>query len=232
MPGYYIHLGACNPEARKNLCFVRGVEAPDILKAHFKLYGADGAREKYNSLKVEGMPEYERFASRVQQKEKIGSTDGLHYGVSSKPDVRAFWNSLTEEEKNNPFYRGYLWHLLTDILMYSRLHIEYKYSYVLQANRHTPDMEAFEKGEMKKLHADWDKTNAKVRNTYPDVQLTQEVEELGVVQFIEDDHLDYVDWEIVKSTIDYMREFNPVDDNWNGIEVFIHNTLEYAVKHA
>lgn len=232
MPGYYLHLSACNPEALKNRSFVLGVEAPDILKAHVKLYGADGAREKYNSLKVEGMPEYCRFAVRAQQKEKSGTKGGFHYGVSSQPDVWAFWNSLTDEEKNNPFYKGYLWHLLTDILMYARLDIDTKYAVVLGSIKDHPDIKAFHEGEIKKLHADWDKTNAKVRATYPDVQLTPEVEELGVVQFIEDDHLDYVDWEIVKSTIDYLRELNPMEYDTSAIEVFINNTLEYVVKNT
>lgn len=230
MAGYYIHLAACNPEARKNLSFVRGVEAPDILKVYFKLYGAEGAREKYNSLKLEGMPEYDRLEERVLQEEKIGSKTGLHYGVSSKPDVWMFWNSLTSEEKKNPFYRGYVWHLLTDLTIYAMLKIEYKYAYVLGVNKYHPDMEAFQREELNKLHADWDKTNSKVRDTYPDVVLPPEVEELGVVRFIEDDYFDYVDWETVKTTIDYFREFDPLDDS-TDIERIIVSTLEYIKKH-
>lgn len=231
MPGYYLHFAACNPEARKNLSFVRGVEAPDILKKHFKLYGLEGARAKYDSLKLDGMPEYDKFEERVQQEEKVGSKLGLHYGVSSCPDVMEFWNSLTPEEKENPFYRGYVWHLLTDILMYDRLDIDSKYARVLEENKNHPDIKAFQKGEVKKLHTDWDKTNAKVRDTYPDVILTPEVEELGVVQFIEDGQLYYVDWEVLKYTIDYLRKFNPLTDI-DGFEHIIINTIEYVKKYT
>lgn len=104
MPGYYVHLAACKPEARKSISFVHGVEAPDILKKYFKLYGISGAKSKYNNLlKTTNMPDFQKFEKRIQQKEVMGAGTGLHYGLSSKPDTKLCWDSLSEEEKNQPF---------------------------------------------------------------------------------------------------------------------------------
>lgn len=71
--------------------------------------------------------------------------------------------------------------------------------------------------ERKKLHADWDKTNALVRDTYLEVTLPDEVKELGVVQFIEEGELVYVDWHILKDTIDYLRTFDPLGGDMDSI---------------
>lgn len=217
MPGYYLHLAACNSQARNNLSFLRGVEAPDILKKYFKLYGIEGAKEKYDSLKTTDMPEFEVLEKRIQEKETYGIPDGLHYGLSSKPDVTFFWESLSTAEKENPFYKGYLWHLLTDLLMYSKLDIDSKFSAFVEKHKNDKNFEELSKGEVKALHSDWDKTNAKVRDTYPDVSLPKEVLELGVVKFIEDDNLHYVDWEVLKENIDFLRGFDPLNENLDSI---------------
>ncbi len=219
MPGYYIHLAACKPEARQNLSFLRGVEAPDILKKHFKMYGIDGAREKYNSLKTPDMPDYKILEERIQQKEKIGSTDGLHYGVSSQPNVLEFWLSLSNEEKSNPFYKGYLWHLLTDLLVYSWLNIDKKFEQVILQASKDIDMNEFKKAETKKLHNDWDRLNACIRDRYTDVILPPEVTELRVVNFIEDKEFSYVDSAIVYRAIDYLRNFEQLEVDEKDIQI-------------
>ncbi len=121
MPGYYVHLAASNYIARNNRSFVCGLETPDLLKKYYKLYGLAGVREKYKKLKTEDMPDFTYFETRVQQKETMENNNGLHYGLSSRPDVVSYWNSLTNDQKQNPFYIGYLWHLLTDLLMYKYL---------------------------------------------------------------------------------------------------------------
>ena len=71
--------------------------------------------------------------------------------------------------------------------------------------------------ETKKLHDDWDRTNARVRDTYPEVSLTKEVKELGIVKFITEGEMAYVDWEIVKNTIDYLRKFDPLNGDMDEI---------------
>ena len=189
MPGYMLHLAACNEEVLKNRSFVVGVEAPDILKKHFKIYGdIDKARDKYNlSLKTEDMPDYSELEERVQQKEQKGMTEGLHYGVSSSPDIKLFWNSLSIKQRKMLFYKGYAWHLLTDAIMYDRLDIDSKFD--------------------KKL----------VRDTYKGIELPAEVEELGSVKFIDDGELEYVDWDTLKETIDYLRTFDPINGDMDSI---------------
>lgn len=220
MPGYYVHLSSCRPETRKNLSFIRGVEAPDILKKYLKLYGLSGAREKYNSvLKTEDMPDFKKLEDRIQQKEAMGAGTGLHYGLSSKPDIRLYWNSLSAEEQSLPFYRGYGWHLLTDYKIYQVLDIDAKFAEFMEANKDKSqeEMAELKKQEVKKLHSDWNKTNQKIKETYPGVILTPEVEELGVVQFIKEGPLFYVDWDVLKQTIGYLRTFDPLYGDMNAI---------------
>lgn len=225
MPGYYIHFAACKPEARENLSFLRGIEAPDILKKHFRMYGIDGAHQKYDSLKTPEMPDYKFLEAKIQQKEKIGATSGLHYGVSSQPDVWAFWQSLSNQEKANPFYKGYLWHLITDVVVYAMLDIDKKFEQVIRQTTPDVNIDELRKTETKKLHNDWDRLNACVRDRYPDVILTQEVLELGVVNFIEDKEFSYVDPFVVYKGIDYLRSFNPLDADENIIKAMLKNNI-------
>lgn len=214
MPGYYLHLAACKGNTLKNRSFVLGVEAPDLLKKHFKIYGnVVEARKKYETLKTADMPDYGELETRIQQKETVNSTTGLHYGVSSNPDIYECWNSLSETQKNNPFWRGYIWHLLTDKFIYSKLDIDAKFQKILDNNKNATNMQT----EVKKLHTDWDKTNAKVRDTYPEICLPEEVKELGVVQFIEEGNLFYIDWTVLKEAIDFLRNFNPLSTDMDYI---------------
>ena len=214
MPGYYVHLASCNKNAIENRSFVLGVEAPDLLKKHLKLYGdVKEARKKYDLLKTADMPDYSELENRIMQKESVCSTDGLHYGVSSCPYVYACWNSLTIAQKSSPFYRGYIWHLLTDRIMYGRLNIDAKFKDFCEVHKNDPNIDELKKAEIKKLHYDWDKTNAKIRDTYPSVILTDEVKELNVVGFIEDDNLSYVNLGIVLETIEFLRTFDPLNAN-------------------
>lgn len=212
MPGYYVHFATCGKDSLKNRSFVLGVEAPDILKKYVKIYGGiQGTHDKYDSLRTNEMPNFAELQPRVLQKERADSNEGLHYGLSSNPDVWACWLNLSEEQKINPFYRGYVWHLLTDVLIYARLNIDAKFQEFLKKNEGNPDIEELRKVEVKKLHADWDKTNALIRDTYPDITLPDEVKELGVVQFIDEGNLVYVDWHILKETIDYLKNFDPLN---------------------
>ncbi len=225
MPGYYLHLASCETHCLENRSFVLGVEAPDILKKHVKFCGGiEGAHAKYDSLRTSEMPDYSELLPRIQQKESANSSDGLHYGLSSNPDVRACWLGLSKKQKDNPFYRGYVWHLLTDAIMYGRLNIDAKFQKVLTENQGQQDVEVLKKEEVKKLHADWDKTNARVRETYPGVSLPDEVKELGVVQFITEGDLFYVEWPLLKETIEYLRTFDPLNGNMEKIivEVLCH----------
>ena len=215
MPGYYLHLAACGGKLLENRSFVLGVEAPDILKKHLKMFGGNivKARAKYDSLRTEDMPDYSDFEVRVQQKEVRGSLDGMHYGKSSSTNVRAFWNGISEAQKNTAFYRGYAWHLLTDAIMYAKLDIDTRFAKVLGDKLYDEELRW---KEVEKLHLDWDKTNTLVRTTYPEVALTPEVEELNVVSF-ETGELVYVDWNILKESIDFLRTFDPLNGDMEEI---------------
>ena len=102
--------------------------------------------------------------------------------------------------------------------MYGRLNINARFEKTLHARRVTPAEWAVERAkEVEILHDDWDKTNAKVREAYPEVKLTSEVEELNMVQFIEDGELTYVEWDLLKRTIDYLRSFDPLVENMDVI---------------
>ena len=217
MPGYYIHYAACRPEARENLTFLRGVEAPDILKKHYKMYGEDGALEKYNSMKTPEMPEYDVLVTRIGQKEKIGSLEGLHYGASSQPGVWEFWKDLSKEDRTNAFYKGYFWHLLTDLLVYSLLDIDEKFKAVIEQNNGTVDIDELRKTETQKLHDDWDRLNARARDAYPNVVLSPEVVELGVVKFIEGGKFVYVEPQKVFKAITALRKFNPLTTDFRNV---------------
>lgn len=225
MPGYYIHLATINPLTRRNKSFVYGVEMPDILKNYLRNYGLTGAKAKYNSLKTKVMPDFSYFELRVQEKEINGQNFGLHYGVSSNPNINNFWYNLTSEQKQNPFFKGYLWHLLTDLLMYKYLEIERKTAYFISQNKDVKNLEELKKQEKDKLHADWDKTNAKILKDYPDVTIPLEISELKIIKFINDNQINYVDWEIVKSLIDYLRLFNPLKEDIDIIIEKIINLL-------
>jgi len=214
MPGYYAHLATVNPVVSKNRSFIYGVEMPDLLKDYYCLYGFDYTKKKYNSIQTIDMPNFSLFEDRVQQNcEDKFSTDGVHYGWSSSPDVHLFWNSLSECDKKNPFFIGYLWHLLFDLLVYSWLSIENKFDNLLEQYKNVPNLSTLMELEYKKLHNDWDKLNALIRDRYPDVILTPEVIELNTVKFNSDNHLDYVDWNILKKIIDYMRSINPLEED-------------------
>ena len=227
MPGYFIHLAVCGKNSLENRSFVCGVEAPDILKKHLKdsNENLEIAREKYEKMKTNDMPDYSVFVDRLLQTEKRGSTDGMHYGKSSSTNVRAFWNDLSKEQRDMPFYKGYVWHLLTDAIMYGRLNIDKMFTNVLQQRGVTKEEWDKERAhEVDVLHTDWDKTNELVRTTYPEIFLTPEVEELNVVQFVADENLTYVNWSLIKNTIDYLRSFDPLNgDMENIIEEILSN---------
>lgn len=215
MPGYMIHLSVCNEEVRGNRAFILGVEAPDLLKKYLKQYGIEGVEEKYNSLWVDDMPNFSELKERVCQKESKDSNLGLHYGVSSSPDIVAFYSGLSEEQKNSSFYKGYLWHLITDKIMYSKLNLEEKFNQRLSEYKGC-DKSSYEHLELEKLHSDWDKTNYLIQEMYR-VELTPEVVELNVVGFINDSNLCYIDWEIVKNVIDSLRRINPLRADMLGL---------------
>lgn len=222
MPGYYVHLASANEKALHNRDFVWGLEAPDMLKAFYKRFGLEGTKEKYDLVKTDLMPSFNALAERVTQKESQRNSNGLHYGVSSNPNIMKFWNSLSKEEKETPFYRGYLWHLLTDLLIYTYLDIDKKLQEKLKNHVNENNFDEYRLQEVNTLHADWDKINYKLKTLYPHVSLTEEIKSLNVVKFLEDDKTVYIEFELIKTLIDFLRFFNPLNED---IDAYIKNII-------
>lgn len=226
MPGYYVHLAASNKLARKNRSFVCGVEMPDLLKYYVKTYTLDEAKQKYDKIKTQDMPDFSFFEERVQQKEISNSNWGMHYGLSSNPDIFSFWNSLTDSQKQNPFFIGYLWHLLTDLLIYKHLDIDTIFTNLKKEHLNDSNLNELINIERDKLHSDWDKINVKLKKNYPDVVIPQEILELKIVKYIDDEQTFYVDWNLMKTLIDFMQVFDPLNQDINKIIGHIMNSLE------
>lgn len=219
MPGYYVHLAASNKIARKNRSFVCGVEMPDLLKYYVKNYTHDEAKKKYDKLKTKDMPNFSFFEKRARQVEKNNSSDGMHYGKSSNPGILSFWNNLTNSQKNNPFFIGYLWHLLTDLLIYKYLNIDIdaKINDLNSKNANEKKIEELKKIELDKLHSDWDKTNGKIRKLYPDIIIPKEILELNIIKYIENEQTSYIVWDTIKDLINFLKEINPLESNINKV---------------
>lgn len=67
MPGYLIHLASCQTKLLKNRSFVLGVEAPDLLKKYYKMTkDINEVQKKYETLKTEDMPDFERLSKRIK----------------------------------------------------------------------------------------------------------------------------------------------------------------------
>ncbi|MCM1053094.1 MAG: hypothetical protein NC483_03890 [Ruminococcus sp.] len=216
MPGYYVHLATVKAKTRKNIDFIRGLEMPDLLKYYYKKDGIEKTREKYQKLKTKSMPSFSKLEERVLQLESSVNNNGLHYGLSSNPDIKAFWNNLSEKEKNNPFYRGYLWHLLTDLLFYSFIDIAKRIDVITKKNN-ILESEILKVQEILKLHEDWDKINYKIKILYPDIVLPKEINELKIVNFIYNGKTFYVKFDIIKLLIDFMLEYDPLSSEIEDI---------------
>ncbi len=219
MLGYYVYFACCPTKALGNRSFVSGVEAPDLLKKYYEIYnGSKGAAIRFNRWRGRYTPEYKELEKRVEQKKSIGSTDGLHYGLSTNPDVRVYWDGLDEVKKAKfeTFYRGYVWHLLTDKLIYNRLDIEKKLKKELEENKEHVSRRRLKKMQAKKLRNDWRIVNSLIKKTYPDVKLPYEIRSINLVKYAEGE-LVYVDWEVLKKTIDYLRAFDSLNGDMDRI---------------
>ena len=198
MPGYLLHLAACKPESLKIESFRKGVEAPDLFKKWVSLYELEEVRKKYEDMRWSDMPDFSRFEERAQAKD--GSQKlGMHFGNSNNADLNMFLDSLTEKEKEEPFWKGYLWHLITDRIIYTWLDIA--------------GLKKEKKFQRELLHEDWDKLNGLVRVRYPEIWIPPEIKELNVIKFRADSkNLTYVDWNKISLAIDMLRLINPLDN--------------------
>lgn len=68
-------------------------------------------------------------------------------------------------------------------------------------------------------------------DTYPDIILTSEVIELGILKFIDDVKINYIDWNIIKFLTDYMIVFEPLNQNIDAIIEDVMNLLPNNEPH-
>lgn len=233
MHSYFPYWASACPDVKTSRAFVIGLEMPDFLndtRQKFKKNGVAEAHAAYLSLQeeVDGMPDFSRFfAERMQQKEREGTTFGLHFGKKYSPDVLAFWKWLPKAEKNKPFWRGYLWHLLTDRLINPRIDTDAKVKEFIDSHIVSADMSVTLIQESARMLAtDWHKVNQLLIEKYPDVRLTPEVEFLGtnITMSVPDMSLKFIDFEVLTSCIDFLRGFDPL---CNNIEDVIQQILAF-----
>ena len=219
MPGYFIHLASCHKKARENKTFRLGVETPDLLKTYYRL-GPQIAKIKYTNLKTDLMPDFDVFLKNLNQKERENKNEGMHFGISGNPHVLYFWQNLTTEQQNNPFYRGYLWHLLTDLLIYTYLDWNYKLNQYVKQN-----LGSWEEA-INLLHIDWDKTNKKIQDLYPDIVIPPEIQELNIINYLDSSNLTFINLNMIIELINFLANFNPLEEDINNIIALILQKVE------
>lgn len=202
MPGYLVHLACCNPVILRHFVPIRiGIEAPDLLRAYSQSFGKI-ACDQWEQISVPSIPPYKRLEGLITQE------GGTHFGKSNSPNIQRFINSLDPSERDSPFWRGYLWHLITDAVFYKRLNIATLMS--VKVDPYSSNREEVFKREREELHKDWDRTNSLVESLYH-VRIPDEVRNLNLVKFSYEEPR-YVNREVIKSTIDSLRVLNPLAD--------------------
>lgn len=223
MPGYYAHLASCHEKALLNPSFRLGVEIPDLLKTYYKV-SPNYAQEKYNLLKTKDMPEYSYFAKRLKEEERPNVPKGMHYGLSNNPNVLYFFSSLSNTEKTNPFFLGYLWHLLTDLLCYQSLNVDNIFNEYLKTQDISQKNNLLSH-KLSIIHEDWDKINKKILEQYPSLNIPSEIKELDFINFKEGNPL-FINETILFKIISYLRDINPLDANMLDIINNIYSLID------
>ena len=208
MPGYAIYLATLTEKERENLDFVKGVLTPNILKKWYKIFNGDLSQveEKYAKWAKNGnLPPFSAFEKRIAQKESLNVSEGMHYGMSSSPDLNAFFKDPVVD-LSNPFWKGYLKHLITDLVLYRALDIEKILNNLWITFEKCPNAMDLYHAEVSKLYNDWDILNKLYINQYS-ILLPKEVLELSVVNF-KTGKLVYVDKTIVDNVIYMLNQIH------------------------
>ena len=201
MPGYLVHLACCNPTVLQHSTPFRiGVEAPDLLNLYYYRFEINGAEEHWEKIWIPGVPHFERLKPLLSQK------GGTHFGKSSNPDIICFWNFLSNSDKDADFWRGYLWHLLSDAVFYKRLNFHTLIS--VKVNPYSSERDASIRREKHELHKDWDRTNQLITQLY-NVHIPPELEALNVIRF-DSSEPKYVSRFVLLATIEELRHINPL----------------------
>lgn len=233
MHSYFPYWASACPEAKQVRAFVIGLEIPDLLKDYRKKYknGLAEANAVYEALQKEtdGLPDFSKyFSERLMQKERLGSSFGMHFGKKLCPNVKAFWNWVPDSEKANPFWRGYLWHLISDRVINPRLNINQKIKTLSETKKISQkELGTFMQEEVTPiLEKDLHKVNILLSDAYSDVQMTPEVEELGItLHAYPDMELSFIDWNVFIQSVGWLRSYDPLAPN-------IDDTIEEILSNA
>lgn len=233
MHSYFQYWASACPEAKQVRAFVIGLEIPDLLKDYRKKYknGLAEANAVYKTLQEEtnGLPDFSKyFSERLMQKERLGSSFGMHFGKKSCPNVKAFWNWVPDSQKANPFWRGYLWHLISDRVINPRLNINQKIKTLSETKKISQkELGTFMQEEVTPiLEKDLHKVNILLSDAYSDVQMTPEVEELGItLHAYPDMELSFIDWNVFIQSVGWLRSYDPLAPN-------IDDTIEEILSNA
>ena len=162
------------------------------------------------------------------QKERLGSSFGMHFGKKLCPNVKAFWNWVPDSQKANPFWRGYLWHLISDRVINPRLNINQKIKTLSETKKISQkELGTFMQEEVTPiLEKDLHKVNILLSDAYSDVQMTPEVEELGItLHAYPDMELSFIDWNVFIQSVGWLRSYDPLAPN-------IDDTIEEILSNA
>lgn len=233
MHSYFQYWASACPEAKQVRAFVIGLEIPDLLKDYRKKYknGLAEANAEYSILQEEtdGLPDFSKyFSERLMQKERLGSSFGMHFGKKLCPNVKAFWNWVPDSQKANPFWRGYLWHLISDRVINPRLNINQKIKTLSETKKISQkELGTFMQEEVTPiLEKDLHKVNILLSDAYSDVQMTPEVEELGItLHAYPDMELSFIDWNVFIQSVGWLRSYDPLAPN-------IDDTIEEILSNA
>lgn len=233
MHSYFQYWASACPEAKQVRAFVIGLEIPDLLKDYRKKYknGLAEANAVYEALQKEtdGLPDFSKyFSERLMQKERLGSSFGMHFGKKLCPNVKAFWNWVPDSQKANPFWRGYLWHLISDRVINPRLNINQKIKTLSETKKISQkELGTFMQEEVTPiLEKDLNKVNILLSDAYSDVQMTPEVEELGItLHAYPDMELSLIDWNVFIQSVGWLRSYDPLAPN-------IDDTIEEILSNA
>ena len=233
MHSYFPYWASACPEAKQVRAFVIGLEIPDLLKDYRKKYknGLAEANAEYSILQEEtdGLPDFSKyFSERLMQKERLGSSFGMHFGKKLCPNVKAFWNWVPDSQKANPFWRGYLWHLISDRVINPRLNINKKIKTLSETKKISQkELGTFMQEEVTPiLEKDLHKVNILLSDAYSDVQMTPEVEELGItLHAYPDMELSFIDWNVFIQSVGWLRSYDPLAPN-------IDDTIEEILSNA
>ena len=208
MQGFYLYLATCHKQALEDRNFVLGLEAQTLMEEWTQTGGLELARTNYYSFwRTEKSPEFDEV---------------MNYINNSENNPIAFWDKLSEEQKQSTFFRGMCWQLLVDASMYRSLNIDtlmkiemsaffYQHSHLLLCS---PEIKEFKKMQALKLERDWQEANTLVCLYYPGDCIHESI--------VEKKDFRYINWKLLIQTLEFLRSVNPLFTDMN---VIIHKVM-------